>query len=89
LEDPLAQSLEEFTNFIEVKKDALGISWCTGSGVVFRRSVITEIGGWPVTSLCEDVLCSLKMISKGYKTAYLHERLQVGLVPETLAGRKF
>jgi cellulose synthase/poly-beta-1,6-N-acetylglucosamine synthase-like glycosyltransferase len=81
--------MNEFIHFIEVKKDAMGVAWCTGTGVLFRRSVIEEIGGWPVGSLAEDVLCSSMMHAKGYKTAYIHEWIQCGLVPDTIAGREY
>ena len=67
----------------------MGVAFCTGSGVIFRRSIIDEIGGWPVASLCEDVLCSFMMYGKGYKVAYVHENLQFGLVPESIAGRTY
>jgi cellulose synthase/poly-beta-1,6-N-acetylglucosamine synthase-like glycosyltransferase len=67
----------------------MGSIWSTGSGVVFRRSAINDIGGWPFGSLCEDVLFSFMLLSKGYKTAYVHEQLQTGLVPDSMAGRKF
>ena len=70
-----------------MKKDAMGVPFCTGSGIIFRRSIIEEIGGWPITSLCEDVLFSFMMYSRGYKIAYIHEYIQSGLVPESIVGR--
>jgi cellulose synthase/poly-beta-1,6-N-acetylglucosamine synthase-like glycosyltransferase len=81
--------LNDFTDFIEVKKDAMGVCWYTGSGAVLRRSVLEELGGWPVGALCEDVLCSFMMFSRGYNVGYVHEFLQTGLVPDSIVGRKF
>ncbi|KAM0427866.1 hypothetical protein ACHAPT_007325 [Fusarium lateritium] len=80
--DPLAQSLDFFVHVIEPIKDALGVAWCTGSGYVARREALDQIGNFPLGSLAEDVATSTLMLGKGWKTAYVHEPLQFGTVPE-------
>lgn len=80
--DPLAQSLDFFVHVIEPIKDALGVAWCTGSGYVVRREALDQIGNFPLGSLAEDVATSTLMLGKGWKTAYIHEPLQFGTVPE-------
>ncbi len=80
--DPLAQSLDFFVHVIEPIKDTLGVAWCTGSGYVVRREALEEIGNFPLGSLAEDVATSTLMLGKGWKTAYVHEPLQFGTVPE-------
>lgn len=84
--DPLAQSLDFFVHVIEPIKDALGVAWCTGSGYVARRQALDEIGNFPLGSLAEDVATSTLMLGKGWKTAYVHEPLQFGTVPEDFGG---
>lgn len=84
--DPLAQSLDFFVHVIEPVKDALGVAWCTGSGYVVRREALDEIGNFPLGSLAEDVATSTLMLGKGWKTAYIHEPLQFGTVPEDYGG---
>lgn len=84
--DPLAQSLDFFVHVIEPIKDALGVAWCTGSGYVVRRTALDEIGNFPLGSLAEDVATSTLMLGKGWKTAYVHEPLQYGTVPEDFGG---
>lgn len=84
--DPLAQSLDFFVHVIEPIKDALGVAWCTGSGYVARRHALDEIGNFPLGSLAEDVATSTLMLGKGWKTAYIHEPLQFGTVPEDYGG---
>lgn len=84
--DPLAQSLDFFVHVIEPIKDALGVAWCTGSGYVVRREALEEIGNFPLGSLAEDVATSTLMLGKGWKTAYVHEPLQFGTVPEDYGG---
>ncbi|KAF4256015.1 hypothetical protein KXW98_005436 [Aspergillus fumigatus] len=84
--DPLAQSLDFFVHVIEPIKDAMGVAWCTGSGYVVRREALDEIGNFPLGSLAEDVATSTLMLGKGWKTAYIHEPLQFGTVPEDFGG---
>lgn len=84
--DPLAQSLDFFVHVIEPIKDTMGVAWCTGSGYVARREALTEIGNFPLGSLAEDVATSTKMLGKGWKTAFIHEPLQFGTVPDDFAS---
>jgi cellulose synthase/poly-beta-1,6-N-acetylglucosamine synthase-like glycosyltransferase len=84
--DPLAQSLDFFVHISEPVKDALGVAWCTGSGYVIRRDALVEIGGFPQNSLAEDVATSTLMLGRGWKTAYVHEPLQFGTVPDSFGG---
>lgn len=84
--DPLAQSLDFFVHVIEPIKDALGVAWCTGSGYVVRREALDQIGNFPLGSLAEDVATSTLMLGKGWKTAFIHEPLQFGTVPEDFGG---
>ena len=84
--DPLCQSLDFFVHVSEPIKDALGVAWCTGSGYVVRRQALDDIGNFPLGSLAEDVATSTLMLGKGWKTAYIHESLQYGTVPETFSG---
>ncbi|KAF2671962.1 nucleotide-diphospho-sugar transferase [Microthyrium microscopicum] len=85
-EDPLSQSLDFFVHVLEGIKDALGVAWCTGSGYVLRREALEEIGWFPLGSLAEDVATSTLMLGKGWKTAFVHEPLQFGTVPEDFGG---
>jgi hypothetical protein len=84
--DPLVQSLDGFVHVMEPAKDATGVAWCTGSGYLIRRSALESIGGWPLGSLAEDVCTSSMLLGAGWKTAYCHEPLQYGLVPDTFTG---
>jgi cellulose synthase/poly-beta-1,6-N-acetylglucosamine synthase-like glycosyltransferase len=84
--DPLCQSLDAFIHVMEPTKDANGVAWCTGSGYIVRRKALEAIGGWPVGSLAEDVYTSSLLLGCGWRTAYCHEPLQWGTVPDTLIG---
>lgn len=81
-DDPLCQTLDFFVHGLEPIKDALGVAWCTGSGYVVRREALDDIGNIPLGSLAEDVATSTLMLGKGWKTAFIHESLQFGTVPD-------
>ncbi|WP_445503253.1 glycosyltransferase [Microvirga sp. G4-2] len=67
-------------------RDAWDVSFCCGSCSVIRRKALEAIGGFPTTSITEDLLTTLAMLNKGYKTRYLNERLSMGLAAENLKG---
>ena len=80
--DPLCQSLDFFVHVSETVKDVMGVAWCTGSGYIARREALDSIGNFPKGSLAEDVATSTLMLGKGWHTAFIHEALQYGTVPE-------
>ncbi|KAG4027879.1 hypothetical protein MFRU_026g00600 [Monilinia fructicola] len=86
MNDPLCQSLDAFVHVMEPTKDANGVAWCTGSGYAIRRAALDDIGGWPVGSLAEDTFTSSLLLGAGWKTAFCHEALQYGTVPDTITG---
>ncbi len=67
-------------------KDSIGSAWCTGSGYAVRRSALDQIGGFPTGSLAEDVCCSTLLLGAGWKTCYVHEALQYGMIPDSFSG---
>lgn len=67
-------------------RDAWDVSFCCGSCSIARRTAVDAIGGFPTESITEDLLTTLSMLNKGYKTRYLNERLSMGLAAENLKG---
>ena len=84
--DPLGQSLDFFVHVTEPIKDTLGAAWCTGSGYICRRTALDDIGAIPTGGIAEDVATSNLFIGKGWTTAYVHEPLQFGTVPDDFSG---
>lgn len=82
----MCQSLDFFVHVSEPIKDALGVAWCTGSGYIVRRDALGEIGYFPQGSLAEDVAMSTLLLGRGWKTAFIHEPLQFGTVPDSFDG---
>jgi hypothetical protein len=84
--DPLGQSLDFFVHVTEPIKDSLNAAWCTGSGYICRRTALDDIGGIPVGGVAEDVATSNLFIGRGWITAYVHEPLQFGTVPDDFSS---
>ncbi|PIQ31357.1 MAG: hypothetical protein COW62_10170, partial [Zetaproteobacteria bacterium CG17_big_fil_post_rev_8_21_14_2_50_50_13] len=55
-----------------------------GSGALIRRSALDEIGGILTNTIVEDAETSLELLTRGYKTRYLHRPLLAGLSAESL-----
>jgi cellulose synthase (UDP-forming) len=75
-----------FFDEMAASRDAWDVSFCCGSCSIARRAAVEAIGGFPTESITEDLLTTLTMLNKGYKTRYLNERLSMGLAAENLKG---
>ncbi|KAH7382529.1 nucleotide-diphospho-sugar transferase [Phaeosphaeria sp. MPI-PUGE-AT-0046c] len=80
--DPLAQANIISWHGLERLRDFADFAWCTGSGYIMRREALLDIGGFPTSGLTEDLHTSINMMAKGWKTAYVPEALQHGLIPD-------
>ncbi|CAF1017911.1 unnamed protein product [Adineta steineri] len=61
-------------------------SICIGSGVLIKSSIIDELNGFPTDSITEDFHFSFSIHKLGYKSVYITEHLQFGLIPDSLIG---
>ncbi|KAI1779551.1 glycosyltransferase family 2 protein [Hypoxylon cercidicola] len=84
--DPLFQSNQVAWAITDFVRDSLGCAWNSGSGYILRRAALEDIGGFSLGSITEDVYSSMLMLSKGWRSAYLPESLQFGLIPSTYLG---
>ena len=73
-----------FFDHLQPARDAWGISICCGTSSVMRWTALEVIGGFPLGSVTEDYLITLRLREEGYATAYLGEPLTEGLAPEGL-----
>jgi cellulose synthase/poly-beta-1,6-N-acetylglucosamine synthase-like glycosyltransferase len=81
--DPLSQSKLAFYQCDEIVKDAGKFAWCTGSGWVIRRQALDNVKNFPTECLTEDVYTAVLMLAAGWKSIYVPEALQYGLLPDT------
>lgn len=73
-----------FFDEMAASRDAWDAAFCCGSCSVMRRAALEAIGGVPTASITEDLLTTLAMRRKGYRTRYLNEKLSIGLAAEGL-----
>ncbi|MBU1167756.1 glycosyltransferase, partial [Patescibacteria group bacterium] len=56
----------------------------TGSGVVYRRSALDDIGGFQEWNIVEDLYTSVVLNEYGYKGIYVAQAYTIGLAPKRL-----
>jgi cellulose synthase (UDP-forming) len=78
---PCEQAL--FFRVIEPGRDRHNSAFFAGSGGIFRRETLSEIGGFQTDTITEDIHTSLLVHAKGYESRYLNVPLAAGLMPET------
>lgn len=61
---------------------AAGPFWC-GSTALVRTSALRELGGVSTDTIVEDMHTTLGLLRAGWRTAYHHQTLAVGLAPAT------
>lgn len=84
--DPLSQTRSHFYTCQNAALDVLGLAIDAGSGAVFRRKAIVEVGLYPTFSFSEDWQLSQILHGMGWRTFQVQEPLQFGLVPDSLTG---
>jgi cellulose synthase (UDP-forming) len=75
-----------FFDEMAASRDAWDAAFCCGSCSIQRRAALEAVGGVPTDSITEDLLSTLVMLRKGYRTLYLNERLSMGLAAESIEG---
>jgi cellulose synthase (UDP-forming) len=75
-----------FFDEMAASRDAWDVAFCCGSCSIQRRAALEAIDGVPTESITEDLLSTLAMLRKGYRTRYLNERLSMGLAAESIQG---
>lgn len=73
-----------FFDVFQPSRDAWNSAFCVGTSFVVSRKAITEAGGFPTDSVCEDIHTTYVLRKNGYITRWLNERLSVGLSAEGL-----
>jgi cellulose synthase/poly-beta-1,6-N-acetylglucosamine synthase-like glycosyltransferase len=57
---------------------------CVGTGVIYRRSALQEIGGIPTDTATEDIHTSLRLLKYGWKTVFYNEPVAFGIAASNL-----
>ncbi|GBG60089.1 hypothetical protein CBR_g420 [Chara braunii] len=83
--DPLNDSGIFFYDLLLPHRDAWGSAQCVGTGAIFRRECLNEIGFFATGSVTEDFDTALQLHCRLYDSVYIQQRFQTGLTPWTLA----
>lgn len=67
-------------------KDRSNTQFMCGTNMVIRRAALDDVGGMKQDSITEDLLTSLVMHAKGWKSVYVPRILARGLAPEDLGA---
>ncbi|WP_036483494.1 glycosyltransferase [Myxosarcina sp. GI1] len=86
LEDILTPEEEVFYRQLQPIKDGAGSVVCAGTSFVVRRQALESIGGFVTDSLSEDYFTGIRLSARGYRLAYLDEKLSAGLAAENISA---
>jgi cellulose synthase (UDP-forming) len=84
--DPFYNRDDVFYETIQLSNDQANAVISCGSGVLYRRQALLEIGGFATWNLVEDFTTSYELVSRGWKGIYFPFALCRGLAPDTLPG---
>lgn len=70
-----------YHNLLAKLNNMAGVPLLFGSGQAIRKKVLVKLGGWQEGSVTEDVEFSIRLLTKGHKTAYLNNLTVAGEVP--------
>ncbi len=84
--DPFYNRDEIFYEVIQCANDRANAVISCGSGVMYRRAALEELGGFATWNLIEDFTTSYELVSRGWKGIYYPYALTRGLAPLDLAG---
>ena len=84
--DPFYNRDEVFYEIIQLSNDQANAVISCGSGVLYRRQALIDLGGFATWNLVEDFTTSYELISRGWQGIYFPYALSRGLAPDTLPG---
>jgi len=83
IEEYIANEQDMFYHVVQPGRDVYNSSFYCGSGAVLRRAALEEIGGFPTTTVTEDLHTSMLLHSRGWRSIYVNRNLSAGLAPES------
>lgn len=80
---PEAQCM--FTDVMQSSRDTWNNAFCYGTSFVIKRECLEKCGGFPEETITEDIHTTYVLLSHGYKTRFLNEKLSSGLATQDIA----
>jgi len=82
--DPFNAQDPVFYDGVQLAGDDADTVLSCGSGVLYRRAALEDVGGFASWNLVEDLTTSYEMHAKGWKTLYYPYPLTLGLAPANI-----
>ena len=84
--DPFGNTDKVFYNVMQCGKDGDNAAFSCGSGVVYRRRALEEIGGFSTWNVVEDVHTSMLLHQRGWRSVYYPYPQSIGTAPVDIWG---
>ena len=84
--DPFFSLDRVFYEAVQLGYDHRDNAISCGSGVLYRRAALTDIGGFASWNLVEDLTTSYELHSRGWKSFYYPHVVSLGLAPAEIWG---
>jgi cellulose synthase (UDP-forming) len=84
--DPFGNADRIFYNVMQSGKDNDNSAFSCGSGVLYLREALKEIGGFSTWNLVEDVHTSMLLHERGWRSVYYNHPLTRGTAPADIYG---
>ena len=84
--DPFGNADKVFYNVMQCGKDWDNAAFSCGSGVVYRRRALEEVGGFSTWNIVEDVHTSMLLHQRGWRSVYHDYPLSIGTTPTDIWG---
>ncbi|MGE4029839.1 MAG: glycosyltransferase [Thermoleophilia bacterium] len=85
-DDPMRNEQSLFFDEILRGKDRHGAAFWCGCPSVIRREALVELGGVATDTVVEDAHTSMRLNARGWRVAYHHEVMALGLAPEEISA---
>jgi cellulose synthase (UDP-forming) len=83
--DEIYSDQDAFMHLTLPARNNWNAAYWIGTNSLLRRNVIESIGGFPTDCVTEDILASMLIHGKGWKTIYINEPLAYGLAPANIS----
>jgi len=84
--DPFGNTDRIFYNVMQSGKDNDNSAFSCGSGVIYQREALKEVGGFSTWNIVEDVHTSMLLHEKGWRSVYYNHPLTKGTAPADIYG---
>lgn len=83
IEKSVTNEQDLFYHVIQPGNNYWGSTFFAGSGAIFRRKHLNEIGGFAIETITEDTHTGIRLHAKGYKSYYVNKNLAAGMAQDS------